>query len=72
MRSLRVLPQAADRFPASLTGTSVRLFADDDWAKEQHDIEVIDDSGKVTFELLKFFSLGGWAQLHCGGPCQGA
>jgi hypothetical protein len=34
IRSLMVLPLAADMFPTALTGVLMRLFAGDDWAED--------------------------------------
>ena len=41
-----VLPQAADD-SASWTGEAMRLFVGDDWSEDRHDVEVMDEAGRV-------------------------
>jgi transposase len=42
----------------------VRLFAGDDWAEEHHDIEVMDEAGKVLARRRLAEGAAGMAQLH--------
>jgi hypothetical protein len=42
-----VLPQAAVVIRVSGTGEAMRLFVGDDWAEGHHDVEVMDEQGKV-------------------------
>jgi transposase len=47
-----------------LTGASVRLFAGDDWAQDHHDIEVMDEAGKVLAKRRLPEGVAGMTQLH--------
>src|SRR4249920_675759 len=58
-----VLPQAADN-SASWTGEAMRLFAGDDWAEDHHDVEVMDERGKVLAKRRLPEGVAGIAQLH--------
>jgi hypothetical protein len=42
----------------------VRLFAGDDWAEDHHDIEVMDEAGKVLARKRLPEGTAGMAQLH--------
>jgi transposase len=42
----------------------VRLFAGDDWAEDHHDIEVMDEAGKVLAKRRLPEGMAGMAQLH--------
>jgi len=42
----------------------VRLFAGDDWAEDHHDIEVMDEAGKVLVKRRLPEGMAGMAQLH--------
>jgi len=48
----------------SLTGVLVRLFVGDDWAEDHHDVEVMDEAGKVLAKRRLPEGVGGIAQLH--------
>jgi transposase len=43
---------------------SVRLFAGDDWAEDHHDVEVMDEAGKVLAKRRLPEGVAGMAQLH--------
>jgi transposase len=45
-------------------GVGVRLFAGDDWAQDHHDIEVMDEAGKVLARRRLCEGVGGIALLH--------
>jgi hypothetical protein len=47
-----------------LTGAPVRLFAGDDWAEDHHDVEVMDEAGKVVAKRRLPEGVAGIAQLH--------
>jgi hypothetical protein len=47
-----------------LTGAPVRLFAGDDWAEDYHDVEVMDEAGKVLAKRRLPGGVAGMAQLH--------
>jgi transposase len=47
-----------------LTGELVRLFVGDDWAEDHHDIEVMDQAGKVLARRRVPEGAAGMAQLH--------
>jgi transposase len=47
-----------------LTGVPVRLFAGDDWAEDHHDVEVMDEAGKVLARRRLPEGADGIAQLH--------
>ena len=59
-----VLPLAADGDSASWTGELVRLFVGDDWAEDHHDVEVMDEAGKVLAKRRLPEGVAGMAQLH--------
>jgi hypothetical protein len=42
----------------------VRLFAGDDWAEDHHDVEVMDEAGKVLARRRLPAGMAGMAQLH--------
>jgi len=42
----------------------VRLFAGDDWAEDHHDIEVMDEAGKVLAKRRLPEGAAGMTQLH--------
>ena len=42
----------------------MRLFAGDDWAEDHHDIEVMDEAGKVLARRRLPEGTTGMAQLH--------
>jgi hypothetical protein len=58
-----VLPQAAPVL-ASRTGEAVRLFVGDDWSEENHDVELIDDGGRVLARARLKEGAAGMARLH--------
>ena len=47
-----------------MTGVRVRLFVGDDWAEDHHDIEVMDQAGKVLAKKRLPEGVAGMAQLH--------
>jgi transposase len=47
-----------------LTGDLMRLFVGDDWAEDHHDIEVMDEAGKVLARRRLPEGAAGMAQLH--------
>jgi transposase len=47
-----------------LTGVPVRLYAGDDWAEDHHDVEVMDEAGKVLAKRRLPEGVAGIAQLH--------
>ena len=59
-----VLPLAADSNSTLLTGVPVRLFVGDDWAEDHHDVEVMDEAGKVLAKRRLPEGVAGIAQLH--------
>jgi transposase len=59
-----VLPLAAGFYSASLTGAGVRLFVGDDWAEDHHDIEVMNESGKVLARKRLGEGVAGISRLH--------
>jgi transposase len=55
-----------------MTGVCVRLFVGDDWAEDHHDIEVMDEAGKVLARRRLPEGAAGMAQLHgIVGGCPG-
>src|ERR1700733_6516918 len=64
IRSLMVLPLAAGMFRRSLTGAGVRLFAGDDRAGDHHDVEVMNEAGKVLGRGRLPEGAAGMAQFH--------
>ena len=42
----------------------MRLFAGDDWAEDHHDIEVMDEAGKVLVKRRLPEGAAGMTQLH--------
>ena len=42
----------------------MRLFAGDDWAEDHHDVEVMDEAGKVLARRNLPEGVAGMAQLH--------
>ncbi len=55
-----------------LTGAGVRLFAGDDWAEDHHDVEVMDEAGKVLARKRLPEGAAGMALLHgLVGACLG-
>jgi hypothetical protein len=51
-------------FPWSWTGVGVRLFAGDDWAQDHHDVELMDEAGRVLARRRLPEGMAGMAQLH--------
>jgi transposase len=47
-----------------LTGAGVRLFVGDDWAEDHHDVEVMDEAGKVLARRRLPEGVAGITQLH--------
>jgi len=47
-----------------LTGDLVRLFVGDDWAEDHHDVEVMDQAGKVLAKRRLPEGVAGMGQLH--------
>jgi transposase len=47
-----------------VTGVPVRLFVGDDWAEDHHDVEVMDEAGKVLGKRRLPEGVAGIAQLH--------
>jgi transposase len=47
-----------------LTGVPVRLFVGDDWAEDHHDVEVMNEAGKVLAKRRLPEGVAGIAQLH--------
>ena len=47
-----------------MTGVGVRLFVGDDWAEDHHDVEVMDEAGKVLAKRRLPEGVAGIAQLH--------
>ena len=58
-----VLPLAADSFDV-WAGVPVRLFVGDDWAEDHHDVEVMNEAGKVLAKQRLPEGVAGIAQLH--------
>ena len=58
-----VLPRAPARTQMSRTGATV-LYVGDDWAEDQHDVEVMDEAGKVLAKRRLAGGVAGIAQLH--------
>ena len=48
------------------------LFVGDDWAEGHHDIEIVDDDGKVLVRRRLPEGLEGVTRLHCAGRCADA
>ena len=42
----------------------MRLFIGDDWAEDHHDVEVMDEAGKVLARRRLPAGMAGMAQLH--------
>ena len=59
-----VLPQAAAGFRHLWTGERMRLFVGDDWAEDHHDVEVMDEAGKVLAKKRLPEGVAGIARLH--------
>jgi transposase len=59
-----VLPLAAGGIRHRWTGVPVRLFAGDDWAEDHHDVEVMDQAGKVLAKRRLPEGVAGMTQLH--------
>ena len=59
-----VLPLAAVVDPVLLMGVAVRLFAGDDWAEDHHDVEVMEESGRVLARRRLPEGAAGMALLH--------
>jgi hypothetical protein len=51
----------------------MRLFVGDDWAEDHHDVEVMDEAGKVLARRRLPAGMAGMAQLHAlaGGRAVG-
>jgi transposase len=47
-----------------LTGAGVRLFVGDDWAEDHHDVEVMDEAGKVLARRRLPEGVAGITRLH--------
>jgi hypothetical protein len=47
-----------------LTGDLVRLFVGDDWAEDHHDVEVMDEAGKVLAKRRLPEGVAGMTRLH--------
>ena len=48
----------------SWTGERVRLFAGDDWAQDHHDVELMDEAGRVLAKRRLPEGVAGMARLH--------
>jgi transposase len=59
-----VLPLAADWIRHGVREGFVRLFVGDDWAEDHHDVEVMDEAGKVLAKRRLPEGAAGMAQLH--------
>src|ERR1700761_7337146 len=64
IRALMVLLLAAGVFWRAWRGVRVRLFTGDDWAEDHHDIEVMDEAGKVLARRRLPEGMAGMSQLH--------
>src|ERR1700760_3642010 len=64
IRALMVLLLAAGVFWRVWRGVWVRLFTGDDWAEDHHDIEVMDEAGKVLARRRFPEGMAGISQLH--------
>src|ERR1700759_781864 len=64
IRALMVLLLAAGVFWRAWRGVRVRLFTGDDWAEDHHDIEVMDEAGKVLARKRLPEVVAGMALLH--------
>ncbi len=64
IRSPMVLPLAAALFRCWRGGELMRLFVGDDWAEDHHDVEVMDEAGKVLARRRLPAGIAGMAQLH--------
>src|SRR6266513_2824049 len=59
-----VLPLAADRIGHLAPGGCMRLLVGDDWAQDHHDIEVMDEAGRVLARARVPEGVAGIGQLH--------
>ena len=48
----------------SWTGERVRFFAGDDWAQDHHDVELMDEAGRVLAKRRLAEGVAGMARLH--------
>jgi hypothetical protein len=66
MRSLGGLLHAAKRMDAKWLGKLVAevLFVGDDWAEDNHDVELVDEHGKVLAKRRFPEGLDGVTRLH--------
>jgi transposase len=65
IRSLIVLPQAAVLVPVTWTGELMRVvLAGDDWAEDHHDVELMDEVGRVLARARLPEGAAGMARLH--------
>src|SRR5215470_1011542 len=58
-----VLPLAADRVRDD-GGGEMRLLVGDDWAQDHHDVEVMDEAGRVLARARVPEGVAGFGQLH--------
>ncbi len=59
-----VLLLAAARFRQLEDGDRMRLFVGDDWAEDHHDVELMDEAGRVLAKRRLPEGVGGIGQLH--------
>src|SRR6201996_895955 len=64
IRALMVLLLAAGVFWRAWRGVRVRLFVGDDWAEDHHDVEVMNEAGKVLARRRLPEGVAGIAGLH--------
>jgi len=69
---LMVLPQAAGVVRELEAGEAMRLFIGDDWAEGHHDVELMDEAGRVLVRARLPEGVAGVARLHeLVGRCLG-
>jgi hypothetical protein len=59
-----VLPLAASLVSVWRTGARMRFFVGDDWAEDHHDVEVMDEAGRVLARRRLPAGAAGMARLH--------
>jgi len=64
MRSLGVLLHAAEQNVGEVREVGAVLFVGDDWAEDHHDVELVDEQGKVLAQRRFPEGLAGVTRLH--------
>jgi Transposase/Transposase IS116/IS110/IS902 family len=57
-------PAGCRDYPVLVTGDLMRLFVGDDWAEDHHDVEVMDEAGRVLAKGRLPEGVAGMAGLH--------